>query len=912
MATGRTAQAAHRLGLQPLSVAVLAEKIHNFNEDPPLAGGAQRPGTSGTSHSDSPQGDTNQPARTGILITPHPQPNFRDSARIFRLTLFFFLPLFTIVLGVGTALFLARTGSEGEALRDVEWQVVETLREQLRYDTKTAAADLRFLAHRHVMNTIFLTNDPAQQASKEELLEDFLHLCEAKETYTHVRLLNATGREMIRVNCGQDHAEVVPDEELQDKGQRYYFRDALALEPHQIYVSPIDLVVEHDEIKRPIVPTIRFAAPIFDANGHKRGVVVLNYPADKMLQGFHTHSHPDIAQVMLVNRDGYWLKGPHPEEEWGFMLDDRRDKTIQAAYPDVWEKMQQSPSGQLETPAGLFTYATAYPLGEGMASSSGDTAPNVQGNRPLSAEEYHWQIVSLVPHRVLISENRFWLHSTMLAIGVITLLLGFISWRLARARVLRDRTEADLLHAKEEWERTFDSVPEAIALIDPKHRIIRANKALADQAGLAPAECVGKTCHSLLHGLTVPPSDCPHSQVMTDGTPHTLEFFHPGANRFFHVTASPLFSSDGELMGSVHVARDITQRKQAEVAIKDAHQRLLTVLDSLDALVYVIDMKNLEILFLNRYAKDIFGDVTGMVCWQAIQTNQTGPCSFCPNDTLRQGRTESDSPHIWEIYNQRNQRWYENRDRAITWLDGRLVKIQIATDITQRKASEKKLRQYAETQQVLLREVNHRVKNNLAAIISMLHKEEDRAAGDQKTESVSLLHDLEGRILGLSTVHSLLSEHAWQPLPLAELCERVARAAIQTVPLTHTVELTVTPSSLKVESSQAHHLALVVNELVTNSVKHSMTDRQQGRVAIAIAQEEQEMVRLIFRDDGPGFPAAILAGDFSNTHIGFDLLNGIVKRSLRGSIVFSNDNGAVTTIRFHNPITAENREKNHA
>lgn len=569
-------------------------------------------------------------------------------------------------------------------MRDVERQVVETLREQLRYGTKTAADDLRFLAHRHVMDTIFLEDDPAPQASKEELLEDFIHLCEAKETYTHVRLLDAKGREVVRVNCGQDRAVVIQKEELQAKGHRYYFRDAFALDPDQIYVSPVDLLMEHSKIKLPLTPTIRFVTPIFDRNNKKRGLLILNYPASKMLQGFHTHSRTDIAQVMLVNRDGYWLRGPRPEDEWGFMLADRSSKTFQAAYPDVWEKMTRSPAGQIETQIGLFTYTTAFPLSEGMVSSTGG-----KDSHQLGPEEYYWKIVSVVPQQVLNSERRFWLHNTMIAIGVITLLLGFVSWRLARARVLRDQTETDLRHAKEEWERTFDSVPEAIALIDPEHRIIRANKVLADQVGLAPEECVGKNCHSLIHGLTSPPQECPHNKVLADSKPHTLEFFQAETNSFFHVTASPIFSDQGELLGSVHVARNITKRKRAETALKDAHQRLLTVLDSLDALVYVIDIKKLEILFLNRYARDIFGDVTGKICWQAIQADQDGPCDFCPNDILRQSGAESDTLHIWEIFNTTNQRWYENRDKAITWFDGRRVKIQIATDITQRKASEK-------------------------------------------------------------------------------------------------------------------------------------------------------------------------------------------------------------------------------
>ncbi|MCL7488008.1 MAG: PAS domain S-box protein [Desulfobulbaceae bacterium] len=125
--------------------------------------------------------------------------------------------------------------------------------------------------------------------------------------------------------------------------------------------------------------------------------------------------------------------------------------------------------------------------------------------------------------------------------------------------------------------------------------------------------------------------------------------------------------------------------------LNQAHEQLLIVFNSLDAIVYVADMNTYEILFINKYTEKIFGDIVGKKCWQTLQSNQTGPCPFCTNDKLvdRDGRPTG--MYNWEWLNTVNNCWYECRDRAITWIDGRIVRMEIATDITDRKEFLEKL-----------------------------------------------------------------------------------------------------------------------------------------------------------------------------------------------------------------------------
>ena len=87
----------------------------------------------------------------------------------------------------------------------------------------------------------------------------------------------------------------------------------------------------------------------------------------------------------------------------------------------------------------------------------------------------------------------------------------------------RKRAEEKIVRAKEEWERTFASVPDMIAILDNQQLIVRVNEAMARRLGRRPEDCVGLHCYEAIHGLTEPPAFCPHTRTMKDGKEHTEE-----------------------------------------------------------------------------------------------------------------------------------------------------------------------------------------------------------------------------------------------------------------------------------------------------------------------------------------------------------------------------------------------------
>lgn len=116
-------------------------------------------------------------------------------------------------------------------------------------------------------------------------------------------------------------------------------------------------------------------------------------------------------------------------------------------------------------------------------------------------------------------------------------------------------------------------------------------------------------------------------------------------------------------------------------------EQFIKLLNCLDALVYVADMNSYEILFINDYGKKIWGDGTGKICWQYLQNGQNGPCAFCTNKHLLKEDGSPGDLYTWDFQNTVTGNWFHISDRAIKWHDGRIVRVEIAFDITDRKRS---------------------------------------------------------------------------------------------------------------------------------------------------------------------------------------------------------------------------------
>ena len=223
-------------------------------------------------------------------------------------------------------------------------------------------------------------------------------------------------------------------------------------------------------------------------------------------------------------------------------------------------------------------------------------------------------------------------------------------------------------------------------------------------------------------------------------------------------------------------------------------------------------------------------------------------------------------------------------------------------EIAARREAEASLRTHAHLQEVLVQETNHRVRNNLSAILGILSAERSRLRQGSTNSIGDVLSDLDRRIRGIAAAHDVLTAHDWQAVPVSDLSEAVLQMAASGAPPNQRVEIDVAPSTARVSARQTQHLALILAELAANSLKHANEDHLCIWVEFD-ASPDQLSVR--YRDDGPGFATEILEGERTPGHLGLRLIDGIVSHSLQGRLLLSNDGGAVSTIEIPRDYEAQ-------
>lgn len=263
------------------------------------------------------------------------------------------LLLLSPIFAISTAIYYNEIRNNKTVL---EIQAVESLKgqtEQIINEFTYIVSDLMFLAEQNELQA-FLNNSSAHQ--RENLAKEYLLFSARKRLYYQIRFLDQAGMEIARVNFNAGNPFIVPTSQLQNKGKRYYFRDAFMLEREEVFVSPFDLNIENGQIERPLKPMIRFGTPVFDSRGQKRGIVLFNYFGARLLKKLAERAASASSHIMLLNAEGFWLKGIVPEDEWGFMYKNDRHRTFGNRFPEEWQQISKTESGQFSTNNGLFSF----------------------------------------------------------------------------------------------------------------------------------------------------------------------------------------------------------------------------------------------------------------------------------------------------------------------------------------------------------------------------------------------------------------------------------------------------------------------------------------------------------------------------------------------------------------------------
>ncbi len=394
---------------------------------------------------------------------------------------------------------------------------------------------------------------------------------------------------------------------------------------------------------------------------------------------------------------------------------------------------------------------------------------------------------------------------------------------------------------------------------------------------------------------------------------------------------------------NVQMTREITERQRAEAELKNSHEILLTVVDSIDADIFVADMETHDILLMNRHMQDSYGgDRTGEKCWQVFKQDEAS-CRQCPMPKLVDTEGHPTGLYVWEDQSRVTGRHYLNFDRAIRWTDGRLVQLQIAMDVTELTRIQKEklnlevqLRQAQKMEAIgtLAGGIAHDFNNILAAIIGYTEIAMD--VGRSNDQVVQYLRevmtaaqrakDLTAQILTFSRQ----AEVEPRPMRLGNVIRETAKLIRASLPTTIAIEETVrSRTPIIADPTQMHQ---VVMNLATNAA-HAM-EGNGGRLTITLddvdlttaesAPEGMEgydrVVQLAVQDTGKGMAPAVLDRIFDpyfttkikgkGTGMGLAVVHGIIK-SYGGDIQVESRPDQGTCFRILLPAADVQRSGRH-
>lgn len=220
--------------------------------------------------------------------------------------------------------YLSLQALQAETLRNLNQEV--TVRSQgIGRFFDQLSSELLYLANaRGLVDVIAAkqTKDPwLLQAATARLERDYAALASLYPHIYQIRLITADGQEWVRVDRKPNGVYVVPRSELQPKGDRYYFRDAMDVNVGQIYVSPLDLNVEFGKIEKPERPVIRVATPVSAANGSKIGVLIINLHADILLEQIQQMANARQGTAYLLDSQGHYVSRSAGGEAGAFSME---------------------------------------------------------------------------------------------------------------------------------------------------------------------------------------------------------------------------------------------------------------------------------------------------------------------------------------------------------------------------------------------------------------------------------------------------------------------------------------------------------------------------------------------------------------------------------------------------------------
>lgn len=458
--------------------------------------------------------------------------------------------------------------------------------------------------------------------------------------------------------------------------------------------------------------------------------------------------------------------------------------------------------------------------------------------------------------------------------------------------------EEELKKSEAQKNAILNGITTNIAFVDKNLNIIWVNKAAAESVKKTPQEMVGRACHFFWADPSRPCPNCPSLRAFeTKKTEQTIMRTPDG--RIWEEKGEPVFDSEGNLIGVVEIAADITERVHMEEALRQSEQRLKFVLQGSQLGFWDWNLETNEVQRNERWAEMLgyrLDDIEFTVKqWSDfIHPDDREMALKSINDHI-EGRTPIHRAEYRMRTKDGRYKWILDQAMAVSFdKNGKVNRMSgTHTDITSSKLDEEKIKSLLAEKELMLKEVHHRIKNNMNTVASLMALQED-SLKDQPAASAAL-KDARSRVISMMMLYDkLYRSDNFQQTSFDEYVSPLLEEIINNFPNRDIARIEKNISDFMIDAKKISPLGLIINELLTNIMKYAFTGRQSGLIKIsASARDGRAMISV--GDDGVGMAESIDVA--SSSGFGLQLVEMLTDQ-IGGSMKIERGGGTKFTFEF--------------